>query len=195
MAKRKGGRPSGLTPTVAGNIISIVRGGNYVITACQYAGISPDTYYQWIRRGELEMDRVKSDGNDADGIFLEATTYEKDEDGRKSIVERTLEEMFGACPEEFKEVEWRYVVFLQAATKARAMAEVRNLTVIQQASSENWQAAAWWLERTMPDKFGRRDRMSLEGAKEGSPVSVEIVSVEKLESSLQKLLPDAEDSD
>lgn len=57
--------------------------------------------------------------------------------------------------------EWRdkYADFAEAIEKARAEAETRNVVLIQSAAKTNWQAAAWWLERSFPDKYGRRTRV------------------------------------
>lgn len=49
------------------------------------------------------------------------------------------------------------VEFLEAVEKATAEAERKYVKVIEKATARNWQAAAWWLERRMPDKWGRRD--------------------------------------
>lgn len=40
--------------------------------------------------------------------------------------------------------------------KARADAVVRNVALIQKAATNgNWQAAAWWLERSVPDQYAK----------------------------------------
>lgn len=44
-------------------------------------------------------------------------------------------------------------------------------TVTKRGTARHWQAAAWWLERTLPDEFGRRTRHEVTGA-EGGPVEV-----------------------
>lgn len=49
-----------------------------------------------------------------------------------------------------------YSKFYKSVKKARAVAETRNVAVINKASKENWQASAWWLERSFPDRWGRR---------------------------------------
>lgn len=49
-----------------------------------------------------------------------------------------------------------YAEFADAVEKARAEAEMRNVQVIQRASKDTWQASAWWLERSFPDRWGRR---------------------------------------
>jgi hypothetical protein len=63
-----------------------------------------------------------------------------------------------------------YTQFLQALKKAKAEAEKRNVTIIQAASIETWQAAAWWLERRNPSEYGRKERVEHElFGKEGAP--------------------------
>lgn len=49
-----------------------------------------------------------------------------------------------------------YRDFVEAIKKAEAIAEAQRLQVISKASHENWQAAAWYLERRYPDRWGRR---------------------------------------
>jgi hypothetical protein len=51
-----------------------------------------------------------------------------------------------------------YVDFSDAIQKARASAEMSCVSIIQAASHDSWQAAAWWLERTSPDRWGRTQR-------------------------------------
>jgi transposase len=46
-----------------------------------------------------------------------------------------------------------YRDLLDAIKKAEADAEVRNVAIIQKAANKTWQAAAWWLERTHPDRW------------------------------------------
>lgn len=66
-----------------------------------------------------------------------------------------------------------YSQYFEAVTTARAKAEVQNVFVIKSATHDTWQAAAWWLERTFPDRWGRRDRMSLEHTgRDGGPIEV-----------------------
>ncbi len=47
--------------------------------------------------------------------------------------------------------------FSDAIQKARAEAVVGYLAVIRKAAnSGQWQAAAWWLERVLPEQYGRK---------------------------------------
>jgi len=67
-----------------------------------------------------------------------------------------------------------YVAFKEALEKARADAEVASLAKIQKAASEGaWQASAWFLERSWPERWGKREtnRVELVGG-DGGPVKV-----------------------
>ena len=55
-----------------------------------------------------------------------------------------------------KERSGKYREFRKAVEKARADAEVRHVAIIAQAATKRWEAAAWWLERSFPDRWGRR---------------------------------------
>lgn len=55
-----------------------------------------------------------------------------------------------------KKSEKPYVEFSNAIEKALAEAEIRDVAIIGKAAEEQWQAAAWRLERKFPDKWGRR---------------------------------------
>lgn len=124
MAKR--GRKPKLTPEVQERLINALLAGNYVETACEYAGISRSIYYSWL--AEAEKPRAKKE-------FLEL----KD-----------------------------------AVGKARAEAEMRNVSKIQKAADKgSWQAAAWWLERSHSKKWGRQQKVELSGL-DGAPIDVQI---------------------
>lgn len=50
-----------------------------------------------------------------------------------------------------------YLDLCESVEKARATAILRNVNVVQTAANNGqWQAAAWWLERSMPNQYGRR---------------------------------------
>ncbi|HVQ43190.1 MAG TPA: hypothetical protein VMS54_13315 [Vicinamibacterales bacterium] len=49
-----------------------------------------------------------------------------------------------------------------ALKKAEADGEVHLVALIRQEAAHTWQAAAWLLERTRPERYGRRDRLDLE---------------------------------
>lgn len=105
---RKIGRPTKFTPEVRERILIAIRAGNYIDTAAQSAGISKDTFYSWMTKGETP-----------------------------------------GAPKEYSD-------FTDAVKKARAEAEVNAVAIIQQAANRgNWRAAAWYLEKSFPDRYGR----------------------------------------
>lgn len=61
-------------------------------------------------------------------------------------------------------------VFAAEVQKARAVAEARAVGHITRAASDGqWTAAAWFLERTNPNEWGRKERVEVTGA-DGAPL-------------------------
>ncbi len=56
-----------------------------------------------------------------------------------------------------------YAAFAEAVHKAVAESESRDLATVLKASAKYWQAAAWRLERRFPEKYGRFDRIKVDG--------------------------------
>ena len=66
-----------------------------------------------------------------------------------------------------------FVDFLDATKKARADAEALHLRNVRDAGATSWQASAWWLERSAPDRWGRRERIEVTG-KDEEPLVIKI---------------------
>ena len=58
------------------------------------------------------------------------------------------------------------IKFAKTVTQARAEGEIRNMQIIANAAPTNWQAAAWVLERTHPEKFSLLHRISVRSENE-----------------------------
>ncbi|MGB4715514.1 MAG: helix-turn-helix domain-containing protein [Defluviitoga tunisiensis] len=56
-----------------------------------------------------------------------------------------------------------YRKFYEEIEAAESRAEARFVTIISKAAEEEWQAAAWWLERKYPERWGKKDRFAFEG--------------------------------
>lgn len=185
---KRPGVKSTLNPRVTQNFVNSLAGGNYILSSCAWVGVKQVTYYAWTTRGEAELERVSLLDVDAEAIVLEAISVElpvDDFDEAKKLMNTTkaLDEIFDWCPDPFDPQEWQYVVFKVMTARARAEAEVRAITQIQRAAHEgNWQAAGWFLERSYPDRWGRRERVTHEGP-QGGPVEIQhsTVTVEDLE--------------
>lgn len=66
-----------------------------------------------------------------------------------------------------------YSDFSEAVKEATAAAEMRALARIRQAADGGtWQAAAWYLERRLPGKWGRREKVEMSGP-EGGPITLQ----------------------
>ena len=57
-----------------------------------------------------------------------------------------------------------YADFLAALEVGRAQAIARNVGIVQRAADSGiWQAAAWWLERTDPENYAKKDHITHAG--------------------------------
>ena len=120
--------------TVAEAIVIALHVGAYLQDAAEGAGVSESAIHKWIARGKEH----------------------RPDDGTNE----TAEERMAAVPEK----ERIYVNFVEAVEKARAESVLFNLSAIRVAArTGSWQAAAWWLERTRPKQFGRRQAVELSG--------------------------------
>lgn len=107
--------------------MTAIKEGNYIETASAYAGIDKSTLYDWLKRGEREKQRIKSDNS-----------------------------------AKIKKDEAKFVQFSNAVQKALAESEMRDVSVIGKAAENQWQAAAWRLERKFPEKWGRKFEQKIE---------------------------------
>jgi hypothetical protein len=122
-----------LTPQMQAAIVEGLERGLHQESACARAGISKQTFYVWLKRGES--------GDEKDAIYAD---------------------------------------FRDAVEKARAKPEAEALQAINVAWRDGtWQAAAWFLERSHPHKYGRINRTEVSGP-EGKPVQVETMRAELL---------------
>jgi hypothetical protein len=128
------GRPSKLTPELQQQICTAIARGHYATTACAAAGVGEATYFRWL---ELGSDHLEKRG-----------------DRRVRVA--------AASP---------YREFREAVEKAKAVAQMAHMETIRDAAftveagadgvqrvrAKNWTASAWYLERTAPHLFARRE--------------------------------------
>jgi transposase len=81
------------------------------------------------------------------------------------------EQTFYSWMERGRNKEKKFLEFLEAIKKAESDAETYRVGRIVAASAEHWTAAAWWLERKFPDRWGRKERHEHTG-KDGGPVKL-----------------------
>ena len=80
-----------------------------------------------------------------------------------------------------------FLQFLQRVEQARAEAIMKKVAVIAKSGNDgDWRAAAWWLERQVPEEFGKTDRFEI-GGTNGEAIKVQ-VEMGDLEDKIAKVL-------
>lgn len=92
-----------------------------------------------------------------------------------------------------KKGEEPYATFYKRVEQAEAEGELRSMAIIDDvASTGNWLASAWKLERKYPQRFGKKDRVELGGDED---IKIEIQSKKspyKMATDERKLLEEDE---
>lgn len=78
--------------------------------------------------------------------------------------------------------------FAESIKKSIAEAQNRNLVLIQKAAQNNWQAAAWYLERSDPNNWARRDRHEISGPDGGAIETIALSEKALDDASLETVL-------
>jgi len=148
-------RPTKLTPQLIEDITNWLKLGYYQEDAATMVGISPSTYYEWMKRGEKfiekEDNKLLNPPNTEDGVELVPAD---------AAVEGEVIDL--------------YSEFSEAVKKARAEAEGAHIKNIRKAADNGvWQASAWFLERSHPKKWGKRSQLDVV-ADNDEPVQFEI---------------------
>ena len=140
-------RPTKLTPDVIEDICNWLKLGYYQEDAATMAGISASTFYDWMKKGDEGQKALESGTSSS----LPATQ----EDGEVEVVDMFQE-------------------FSEAVKKARAEAEGAHLRNIRRAADNGtWQASAWWLERSFPKKWGKRNTLDISDGNEEIQFQIE----------------------
>ena len=151
-AKHPGGRPTKFSPELAEKIISAIRVGGYVETAAAFAGISKDTFYEWLKRGAREQDGEFKEFSDAIGRAIADSEMRyvgvvaKAASGYDVVRERTIME---PGPDGK----------LQAAS-----------VTTDRTHEFNPAAAMWWLERRFMHRWGRMERPEVAELPDDKPI-------------------------
>jgi len=94
--------------------------------------------------------------------YIEAGNYAKTACLACGISEVTFYDWIKKGEEAIKEGKNnKYAKFLKSIKEARAKAEIKNVKIIMEAAQENPKHAEWWLERTNPEFWGRKDKLEV----------------------------------
>lgn len=163
------GRPRKISPTRISRYLNSLVDGNYKNTAANASGLSIGALQTWRNRGIAEYNRVEKlygieiEDEIADWLSVFPANFQE--------TNPLWEE---PAPGKFDADEWIFVLFMLFEKKAMDLAEEKLLKVIRKAGTKGqWQAAAWVLERTRRDKFGRVQSLEHSGP-DGAPIQQEI---------------------
>jgi len=133
------GRPTKLTPQLQENICKYIAAGNYLVTACQACGIDKSTYLRWLGQAEQEA-------NNGGGLYHDFGLAVKRAEAEQeaAIAQRLID---GALPGQRKKV-------IKTNADGTTSEEVTE-------TGGDWLAAATYLERRHPDRWGRKDRTAI----------------------------------
>lgn len=123
----------------------LLKEGHYIEDVTDYIGVSHNSYYQWMNRGEEIADM--------------------DEDERKQYYQDLPNETTRKNAKLYHE-------FYETSKRAQLEAKMAALRNIRKAGKKSWQAEAWYLERKYRHQFGRvtivEDGKSADEARSGT---------------------------
>lgn len=129
-------RPIKLTPELQQKICDILAAGNYIDAVCDYVGISTSTFYNWTARGERGW---KKDIDEGYVGFLDAVKKARSQ-SEISSVSRIRRAAMG-----------------EQVVKRKVVTRPDGTQIVEETiTPPEWTADAWFLERSFPDRWGRR---------------------------------------
>ncbi len=157
-------RPSKLTSKTVNKLAQALATGAFIATACSYAGISTSLFYAWKARGKREKERL-----------------ERRIGAKPKPAERPFLEFLDAVVQAELKAELRALTVVNRValggevttghTLTKIPVKVNGVpvldpdgqpvyaveeTTIRSAVPPDWRAAAWFLERRWPERWGRR---------------------------------------
>lgn len=129
-------RPIKLTPELQKQICDTLAAGNYVDAVCDYVGIGTSTFYDWMKRGERGW---KKDIDDGYVGFSDAVKKARSQSEIVSV-SRIRRAAMG-----------------EQVVKRKVVTKPDGTQIVEETiTPPEWTADAWFLERSFPDRWGRR---------------------------------------
>jgi len=133
------GRPGKLTPELQKKICAYIAAGNYLITACRAVGIDKATYLHWLERAEVEA-------TNGGGIYNDFLIAVKEAEAKQeaAIVARLVDASMPGVRKKVVRTD-----------------EKGGISTEEVETGGEWLAAATYLERRHPERYGRKDRTAI----------------------------------
>lgn len=148
------GAPSKLTEPLILELANKARGGLYRNELALLAGVNPRTLYQWLQTGAAD-----------------------EEAGNTTTIHARFVQALRAAEAEAEDT--MLEVIRLSAVGRRILAYDEEGEELDVNIAPDWRAAAFYLERRYPNKYGRRDKVTVDdGGKAAQPVEVRPASDE-----------------
>lgn len=142
------GRPSKFTKATRDRILNALRAGNYIDTAAAYGLVHKDTLYEWLNFGERISRALPAEEERRAAAIA-----------KLDILEREYLEFSDAVKEERAKAEMEALMMVRQIGQGRP-GRVRKINDLETVEEKElppvWQANAWFLERSFPDRWGRK---------------------------------------
>jgi hypothetical protein len=156
MAKGKPGQPTKLTPECSKLILEALQKHNYVSTACDLAGISDTTFYNWIDKAEKYQVRLIAGGS----IEEQGKRYIDFFASVKQARAGSEGELLGRI-----DTAGSVATLIEKRTIEHTLKDGSNKTeTIERWKPPDWTANAWILERTRWEKYGQHSSLDIQQA-------------------------------
>lgn len=139
------GRKTKLTPLLQKTICDAICAGNYAETSAAYAGIVKSTYYHWLERGKSAKSGIYKDFSDA--------IKKAEADAEAGRVMTVFSAAMGG-----QQIANKRITKTTTKPDGSVVEESRNEVSF---TPPIWTAAAWWLERKFPERWGRKDALTV----------------------------------
>jgi hypothetical protein len=156
MAKGKPGQPTKFTPDRVAVIIEELKKHNYASTACDKAGVSETTFYNWLNKAEGYLTKLIT----GDSIGDEGERYIEFFDSIKRTRAESESGLLGLIADAGSKP-----TLIEKRTIEHTLKDGSNKTeTIERWKPPDWTANAWILERTRWEKYGQHSSLDIQQA-------------------------------